>query len=216
MPMAAHAAMGPTAAGLVPVVDPYVPTPHMEPTLAGSVVASECLGDVPWIGYSVSMDDPASLATGNTASLYITDGANSVTVPLGELVDGALSGRVLWPGASVDASGNPTGWPGWVQQADGTWVETTGNYAWTRGNISAELRVNPVLAVPLSYPPSTPGCANGPTVTPAGGNPQAAGVSDPLAATGMPATALPLAVGIGGALLLCGVAILLVRRAARR
>ena len=141
--------------------DGYTPDEPAEPTLAGSTAVGECDGDVPWISFAVELTDPDGQSTGNTARLVITDGSNTATIELGELVDGQLSGRVLWPGASVDAAGNPTGWPGWAF-VDGQWVETDENFRWTRGNISATIIVNPEVAVPLSYPPSTPQCATDP------------------------------------------------------
>ena len=49
-----------------------------------------------------------------TVRLVLTNGSKTDRVALGELVDERLSGRVLWPGASVDAAGQPTGWPGWA------------------------------------------------------------------------------------------------------
>ncbi|WP_325483329.1 LPXTG cell wall anchor domain-containing protein [Microbacterium sp.] len=191
------------------VDEPYTPAPPSGATLAGSVVVSDCVGDVPWIRFSLSLDDPDNVATGNTATLVITNGTNNVSVPLGQLVDGKLKGSVLWPGASVDSSGNPTGWPGWMQQ-NGEWVQTSGNFAWTRGGISAVVRVNPDLSVPLSYPRSSPECATGPTFASISGNPA------DLAATGMNATAVPIALGVGGVLLIGGIVLVARRRIARR
>lgn len=209
------AVSGPTAA-LAVEEDPYTPVDPTEPTLAGSVATSECDGDVPYISYTVTLTDPDGQSTGDDASLVLSSGANSVTIPLGTLVDGELSGRVLWPGASVDGAGNPTGWPGWAF-VDGQWVETTGNFAWTRGSLSAVLQVNPELAVPLSYPPSTPNCATQPPTISSNSpeNPAVAGsVDGALAATG---GSLPYAVA-GTGLLLVGLgvgAVLLRRRSAR-
>ncbi|MGC5171056.1 LPXTG cell wall anchor domain-containing protein [Micromonospora sp. DT81.3] len=199
MPMAANAA------------ESYTPNPQSDLSLAGTVATSECLGDVPWISFKVSMDDPGDVATSGTAVLVMSDGANSVTVPLGELVDDSLSGRVLWPGASIDAAGNPTGWPGWAQQ-DGAWVETSGNFAWTRGEISAVIVVNPEIGVPLSYPQATPECATGPRGAVAAATEHEAA----LAMTGTDAAALSIALGAAGTLLAGGVLLLARRRSARR
>ncbi|GAA5031946.1 cell wall protein [Microbacterium fluvii] len=143
--------------------DHYTPDEPKQPTLGGSTAVGECIKDAPWIFYDVELVDPDDLATGHTASLIISDATHSVTLPLGTLVDNQLSGRVLWPGASVDASGNPTGWPGWAYE-NGAWVETSDNYAWTRGDVTAVLSVNPTKEVPLAYPPATPECAAMPAV----------------------------------------------------
>ncbi|WP_278236373.1 LPXTG cell wall anchor domain-containing protein [Isoptericola sp. AK164] len=138
-----------------------------EPTLAGSLAAGECVADAPWINYDVRLTDPDGQSAATSAFLVLSDGTHEETLPLGELdADGMLSGRTLWPGASVADDGvTPTGWPGWAQRADGTWVETDGNYAWTRGDITATLVVNPEVAVDLAYPPATPNCAAEPPQT---------------------------------------------------
>lgn len=187
----------------------YTPNEPTEPTLAGSLAVGECNGDVPWIKYSVTLTDPDDQATSNTARLVLSDGSNSTTIVLGDLVDGQLTGRALWPGASVDAAGNPTGWPGWAF-VDGKWVETDGNFAWTRGAITATIEVNPELAVPLSYPPATPECAAVPPLISdeSPGNPETAGL---LPATGLGASMLPIGL-VGGLLAIGGVTLVAIRR----
>lgn len=136
------------------------------PTLEGSFATGVCEGDAPWIDWSVAMSDPYNRATSHHAYLVITDGTNTETLDLGELVYNdatgkwELSDQTLWPGASVDAEGNATGWPGWEQLEDGTWQETTGNFAWTRDTSSATFVVNPELAIDLTYPDATPECSD--------------------------------------------------------
>lgn len=191
--------------------DGYVPPPPVEPTLAGSTAVGECDGDVPWISYDVALLDPDDQATDHDAELVLASGSETVTIPLGTLKDNALSGRVLWPGASVDAAGNPTGWPGWAYE-NGQWVETTGNYAWTRGAITATIVVNPELQVALSYPAATPDCANGPLLSASGpGEGQVAA----LPATGTSAAVWWIA-GVGALAVIGGAVLLTVRRRTAR
>lgn len=155
--------------------------------LEGSFATGVCLSDSPWIFYEVTMIDPANLATSHSAKLILTDDTDptkTATIPLGDLVEtspgvwtlgGTPDDKVLWPGASVDpVTGVATGWPGWEQQTDGTWVTTDGNFAWSRDITTATLSVNPQLEVHLEYPEATPNCDSGPpepptlaTVTPA-------------------------------------------------
>lgn len=169
-------------------------------TLAGSQVAGVCDNDVPWIDYSVVLTDPDGDSTSHSATLVLSNGSKSTTIALGTLGDdGTLSGRVLWPGASVGSDGSPTGWPGWAF-VDGSWVETDSNFAWTRGDISARIDVNPSLDVALSYPPSNPYCSARPAVT---GDPADVGDEVELAETGSTFDALPFLFG-GGAVLLVG------------
>lgn len=198
--LAAMLALGVSTAAYA--VDDYPPPPPRAATLAGSSVVASCEDDVPWIRFHIVLNDPDGQVTSSDVTLVLSSGGQSTEIALGTLVGGELSGRVLWPGASVDGAGTATGWPGWAFQ-DGQWVETSENYAWTRGSISAVVHVNPELSVPLSYPPATAACAD-PV--------EAAGV----VASTLPATGgtLPVAIGSVGAALLAlgGLAIVLRRR----
>lgn len=186
----------------------YTPTQHTVPSLDGTFVGTQCIGGVPYVGYSIVLNDPDNQVLTNQASLTMSGSGQTHTIQLGTLdANDRLSGVLLWPGASVDANGNGTGWPGW-ELVNGEWVETDGNFAWTRGAITAVISVNPDLTVPLSYPPETSGCADPPGSP---GNPAS------LPATGSTFDPAPLLI-VGGALVvLGGLAVLLVgRRAARR
>lgn len=196
---------GASAAGATPAVTAaadgvdYVPDKPEEPSLAGSWAEAQCLQSAPWISFSVTLTDPDGQSTGDSAALVISDGTHRVSLQLGTLTSGRLSGSVLWPGASVDAAGTGDGWPGWVYE-QGEWLETSGNFAWTRGDISAWIRVNPELAVPLSYPDESAECA-GP-----------AGVAASLAATGGTTSIVAPLAGIAAAAVLGGVVLLVARR----
>lgn len=190
----------PTAAHAATEDDGYTPGVDDSVTLAGSEAVAVCDNDVPWIEYSVVLTDENNTSTGHTARLVLSNGSQSTTITLGALDDdGTLSGRILWPGASIAADGTPTGWPGWAY-VDGAWVETNDNFAWTRGDISASIVVNPEMPVALSYPPSNPYCTAGPSIT---GEPAAVGDEVVLAETGSTFNALPFVLG-GGAVLLVG------------
>ncbi|GAA1964894.1 cell wall protein [Microbacterium deminutum] len=188
----------------------YAPSLHSEPSLDGSVVASQCIGDVPWISYSVVMTDPDNVATGHDPVLVISGGGNTTEIPLLTLDSSNQShGKVLWPGASVDSAGKATGWPGWKFD-NGRWVETDGNFAWTRGPITAVIRVNPELTVPLSYPPATAVCASPPAPPKDPGKPAA------LASTGSTFNPIPALYVGGGLIVLGGLTVLVVRRRAAK
>jgi len=203
-----------TSQQAAPAVDvglyPPPPPPRTVPNLVGSSVSVACVRDVPVISYHVVLSNPAA-ATSHAAVLVITDGANRVELPLGDVSSGELSGTILWPGASADASGRGTGWPGWVYRG-GTWVETDDNFGWTRDQISTTIEVNPVLPVPLAYPPASSACAS-PIVATAQsvGTAQSGGTALP--ATGGDGGALAVTALAGvGALALGGAALLLIRR----
>lgn len=195
--------------------DSYPPVPPGSPSLAGSVAVGECHSDAPWIDYDIDLTGAEGEALASAASLSITDGSNSVTLPLGQLSNGHLEGRVLWPGAAVDASGAPTQWPGWVQE-NGTWVDTGANYGWTRGTVTATLTAGASLSVPLVYPVETPNCTT-PAIelpfTPSGTSDDASVIE--LAFTGSNAPITAVALG-GTAIALLGVGIVVGRRFARR
>lgn len=185
--------------------DDYTPNTPDTLTLAGSTASSDCKSDVPWINFSVTLTDPKNIAKGHTAYLELSDGTNSTDIKLGDLKGNKISGSVLWPGASVDSKGNATGWPGWAE-VNGKWVETTGNFAWTRGNITAKLHVNPEVVVPLSYPKASAACANPTAVS--------AEAPSSLALTG--GTISLAAAGVGVAALAVGAGLTLRRRRAQR
>lgn len=148
------------------IVVAYTPDDPTEPSLAGSIVGALCEADVPWIDFSLVLSDPEGLSTGTLAMLTISDGAGNLEqIPLGDLDDGVLEGRTLWPGASIDDEGSPTGWPGWAFE-NGEWVSVgDANFGWTRSGVTATITVNPEITAPLSYPPPTPECISGPRVT---------------------------------------------------
>ncbi|TXK18829.1 hypothetical protein [Homoserinibacter sp. GY 40078] len=128
--------------------------------LVGSSATGTCEAGSPWIHYQVVLTDPFGEATSHDAELIMSDGTNTVTIPLGTIdpTTLSLSGDVLWPGASIDpVTGEPNGWPGW-ELVDGEWQETTGNYAWTRSITSATISVNPTMTVALAYPTASPDC----------------------------------------------------------
>jgi len=189
----------------------YGPNTPPSPSLSGSMVSPVCDANTPWIDYSVVLDDPNGTIPNPTARLVLSDGDQSTTIPLGALVDGQLSGRVLWPGASVDANGVGNGWPGWAFE-NGQWVAAPDNFGWTRGDISAAVEVNPTLRVALSYPPSTTSCLTDP---PGASTAAIAAVGGSLPETGgNSAAVLPIAAG-AGALVLAGGVLMYVRRTRR-
>lgn len=182
----------------------YTPVGQQEPSLAGSSANAVCLQSAPWINYQVTLTDPEGLA-GNQAQLVMSDGTHQISLQLGSLAAGSIAGSVLWPGASVDGQGVGDGWPGWEYE-QGTWLETSDNFAWTRGDIEAWIRVNPDLDVPLSYPDESAECA-GPA-----GEVSSTGTQGRLPATGgSSAAVMPLA-GVAVGAVVAGLVVLLVRR----
>ena len=77
--------------------------------------------------------------------------------------------RFIYPGASVDAAGNPSDWPGWVFDGDEWVVDPTD--AFLRDGLTVVVEVNPTASDTVSYPPATPTCTANPPTDPPPGTP---------------------------------------------
>lgn len=153
-------------------------TPVKSIALAGKAL---CVSDAPWFEYDVTPVNVSSLPTialiwwtpaafgtrnpaipaSDTAAL-LADGASqvdSVTPPPGWTPGDPITGRQLWPGAALDASGKAIDWPGWTLRPDGTWVlDPNAPFYDLRQEAIVEIRVNPSNDVIAVYPPATPDC----------------------------------------------------------
>ena len=177
-------------------------------------IDSDCVAGVPQLSYELSVRGPI------TPPIQITwendQGGQDV------VVQGGLSGTIHWPGTVVNADGTVADWPGWTQQANGTWVQGD-EFDWALGSVDVTFGTNPSVTRTVQYP-DRPECrpagavlaANTTTTTrtPAQPAAQAAaarstGLSGVLAATGVEASTL--AAG-AGALLVGGTALVLARR----
>ncbi|MFE4466838.1 peptidase [Oerskovia sp. NPDC056781] len=216
----ATALVGPAANASVESPDPtptggdYVETTP-PPTIELTVLQPVCDGDVPYLEYDVDVTGTPNDTV--TITWLNPSGANVVQAGL------PLSGRVLWPGATVDDAGNPTGWPGWVFE-NGEWVEG-GTFGWVRPTVNVLFQVNPETTVSVDYPPSSPNCNTNPPgkTTPPGTTTvdgKVTTVSDKAGAeeSGLAATGATVGkfVGIGAALLLVGGGLVLVARRGRK
>ncbi len=184
------------------------------PLVPGDIVAT-CLGDVPYLGYAVTL--PAGYTTDDPTPLTVT-----FVNPEGEdvvIANQPLAGSLLWPGAQAT---EPKMWPGWELVA-GTYVQTGGNFGWSREGITVHFEVNPAFETVVEYPAATALCANPPkqAISPEGPSDEEPGEepaeepagsesSDPegaLAATGGGVS--PIVPIAGGAALLLGLGALL-------
>jgi hypothetical protein len=143
-----------------------------------NVLEPICDNDVPYLSYEVTaVGSPNTTVT--ITWINPTDPGQSVVY-----ANLPLTGRVLWPGAVVDAQGNPVDWPGWRQLSDGTWVEGD-EFDWVRPSVQVHFKVNPEATVTVGYPPATPTCsANPPGSEVLVDNPTDGPTSEVLAATG--------------------------------
>jgi len=162
-----------------------------------------CLGDVPYVQYAL-----VPTGTPNTTATLTFDNPDGADVVYTDL---PLTGTVLWPGATVDANGKPTDWPGWTKNSDGTWVKGD-SFDWATGALNLTFEVNPSATVTLAYPPATAVCAGPPTsIVLAAEDPAPAAAV--LSATGSNVAPLLIA---GASLVGLGALLLLARGALRR
>jgi LPXTG-motif cell wall-anchored protein len=124
-------------------------------------VSPECLRDVPYINFRIV---PVGFTPDPPRATLVIRAANDTLVDT--IVVDSLSGRLLWPGAAVDANGNATDWPGWKLAEDGaTWV-TDDSDAFVRDGLSIEFTVNPTATATVAYPEATAACASPPETVP--------------------------------------------------
>ena len=124
------------------------------PLQTGGIEAT-CTGSVPYLSYVIN---PEGLPAGSTVDITFLNpsGANV------QVLDQPLTGKVLWPGASAT---EPLQWPGW-ELVNGEYVNTGGNFGWTRPTVDVLFQVNPETTVTVNYPPESSTCANPPAGTP--------------------------------------------------
>ncbi len=113
-----------------------------------STLDAFCDNDTPWLAYDI-----VAPGLSDEATITFSEGADSAvyTVAVG-------SGQVLWPGAEIDAAGNPIDWPGWDQDADGVWFDNPDNpFSWAQEEVEVTVEVNPTVGpVTMTYPPADP------------------------------------------------------------
>jgi LPXTG-motif cell wall-anchored protein len=108
-----------------------------------------CINDTPYIDYVVQLNQ---ITAPNGVTIRFTNTSTGEIVL--ELTNQPLTGRILWPGAVVDASGEPIDWPGW-EFVDGEWIEVDDGL---RPEIDMTVEVNPTDTVRVEYPPPEPLC----------------------------------------------------------
>ncbi len=111
-------------------------------------VEEVCIRDTPYVQYEIT-------AVGFTPDQGATITWRKMDGEVAEqLVDQPLTGSLLWPGAEVDADGNPIAWPGWLFE-NGMWIQLNDGL---RPEMTLEVSINPENSVIVSYPPATPAC----------------------------------------------------------
>jgi LPXTG-motif cell wall-anchored protein len=136
----------------------YVTTTTVATSLDVSGFSPECVRDAPFVSYSIR---PIGFTPDPPSATLVIRAANGTLVDTREV--SSLSGRFIWPGASVDAAGNATDWPGWQRAADGvSWIPDPSD-AFLRNGLTIGVTVNGSTATAtVSYPPDSSVCAGPP------------------------------------------------------
>lgn len=169
---AAIAAAVPATAGAQPEDDvatapPPVPasddnyvttTTATQRSLDLSAFSPSCVRDAPFISYTIV---PVGFSSIGPATLTFFDVNGNF---IEQQTVSTLSGRVIYPGATTDAAGSATGWPGWTLAPDGSWIPDPSDAIFREG-LTVQVEVDGVTAATtVAYPPADSGCANPPNV----------------------------------------------------
>jgi LPXTG-motif cell wall-anchored protein len=166
------------------------------PTIDLAAFSPVCQGDTPYIQYEVKVS--GTTANDATLTFYDLDGRQ-----VARYVDVPLSGRVIYPGASLD----PPDWPGWKLNSAGLW-EIDSSDSRLRDGLTVTVEVNPTATANVAYPPATQACSDPDQVESQAPTTTVQLVQLPSTGSGSGRIA-----GVGGLLLLAGGAmVLLVRR----
>jgi hypothetical protein len=144
-----------------PVETTTTTTPETTTTLPGepaavSAVTPLCISDAPFIDVKFG---PQTLYIGKTAHITFIDlDGNTVGTHEAPYEPNGVV-RLVYPGASVDAAGNATDWPGWKLAPNGNWIPDPSD-THLRDGLTVRIEVNPTAEAQVSYPPATSGCAN--------------------------------------------------------
>jgi len=140
--------------------DNYVTTTTApERSLDVRAFSPACIRDVPYINYTIV---PIGFTSNGPATLTFFD-VNGNFVD--QQIVSTLSGQVIYPGASANASGEGADWPGWKLAPDGSWIPDSSD-AILREGLTIQIEVNPTATTTVSYPAADTPCANPPSSSP--------------------------------------------------
>ncbi|MFT6291074.1 MAG: hypothetical protein ACJAR2_001674, partial [Ilumatobacter sp.] len=121
-------------------------------TISIKLLKPICAKSVPFISYDI--DSFGFVPSGTaTVTFYDLEGTKIETRTLN-----TLTGTMIYPGASADADGNGTDWPGWKFEG-GRWLPDPTDAAW-RDGVRVVIEVNPTAEAIVSYPRTITACAS--------------------------------------------------------
>ena len=147
-------------------------------------IGSSCTADVPFIdirfGARTDLD-------GRTGSLAIFDLNGNLIETRGLTYRANTTVRLIYPGATTDAQGIATDWPGWVF-TNGVWVPDPTDAAWRDGLRLVYTLDGQTASAQVTYPPDTATCSASPPIGPV---PSGATTTLPGPTTTVPGTTVP-------------------------
>jgi hypothetical protein len=161
-----------------------------------------CLRDAPYVDVTFG-DQPQFNGRSATVTFIDLDG-NEVETHTTTYQAGAMV-RFVYPGAEVDANGNPVDWPGWRFDGDEWVVDPTD--ARLRDGLRVVVEVNPTATGMVEYPPVTPDCDARPPTSSTGGTLPVTGSSN-----STPTAMIAAAFLVGGLVLVVLARLRLVRK----
>jgi len=119
------------------------------------VATSKCANDAPYLDYTIT----PSYTTSETATIEFINSEGKVVQTK---TSQALTGSILFPGATVDNTGKGNAWPGWASQG-GKWVEVADlNGSIRKAGAKIRVTLTPTKTIDISYPATTTGCRTSP------------------------------------------------------
>jgi hypothetical protein len=138
----------------------------------------------------VTFGDQAQF-NGHTATVTFLDLDGNVVETHTTTFQAGETRRFVYPGAEVDANGNPVDWPGWIWDGDEWVIDPTD--ARLRDGLTVRVEVNPTATGTVTYPPATPDCDASPPGPPSSSLPATGTGSSRMTVV----AAAPVVIGLG-------------------
>ena len=156
-----------TVTSTSPVIDGDSSTADVPVKWIDVTASSVCVKDAPYLQYSINAHNLD--VSNHTLTVSWADKTGTFvsadTVPI--TVNGPVTGSLLWPGATVDSSGNGTGWPGYRLALPGETSDWNGlvldptlpTYS-LRDHPLITFSINPHRTVTVAYPAASVDCTS--------------------------------------------------------
>ena len=156
-----------TVTSTSPIIDGSSSSANVPVKWIDVTATSLCVKDAPYLQYTINAHNLDVSNHTLTVSWADKNGTfvHADTAPIA--VNGPVTGTLLWPGATVDSSGDATGWPGYRLALPGETPDWNGmvldptlaTYG-LRDHPLITFSINPHRTVTVAYPPASPDCTS--------------------------------------------------------